>query len=437
MEANHKELRQAIGSVRSAWIIAHKELRLLFKSKRRVGLLFSMPIILLVVGLVIGAVGIVGVGSETSQTTVWVVDEAPSPYTNNLVSFIGSLDLNLNITYAPTTNTTALTQSPDFQVLLIIPANYSTLIQANQTAIVIIEYSNLESGYALDAQALAAAVETYDYLLVTSQHPDLNLNRVNPTLSEVKVTKGLSKDLAGIAVVIPMELLFFIVVPPVSLSLISVTMEREQKTLETLFLQPVSRKSIMFGKMLYGVILVLMTIILDIIAVTIDILIGIATISQNMGGDIGQIIDLLKSNISPPELFAFILGLFAVTLLLVAVSVMLSLMAKDEREANMLSSFILMLPVLALITVVSFPIADLPTTARYILGGVPVFGFMIAIYFASLQGGVQLLTWFTIFTQLAWVYLTMWLAARLSEVEGILDFSLKNFKQIFTRKRIE
>ena len=159
-----------------------------------------------------------------------------------------------------------LMENESIAALLIIPENFSECIY-NQTPATIQVYTVLKSagfeGFASSAR-VNVVVGTIRQLLVNyliiNMNPDADPNFVtNPVVSyPVTVYKG--KEIEGVppeaitglmfsqAFMLPFAVMFLLLIA-VQFAAISVASEKEQKTLETLLSLPVSRKTILLGKL--------------------------------------------------------------------------------------------------------------------------------------------------------------------------------------------
>ncbi len=420
----------------AATIVTRKEIRLLFKSKRRVMLLIALPIIILASGIVI-SIFIASVEQDREQgVRLWIVDQNPTEETQSIIGFIAQANLSIEIETPPEIPINELLDHDNFELLMEIPANSTQLILEKRTAEFRIWYSDEEQRFEQIALDIATLLEIYDFALIVDDNPDINFNRVQPVLDEVDVLEGLSPEIAALVALVPLYALFAIIIAPMNLSLISVTIEREQNTLEALLLQPVTRKSLMFGKLLYGSMLVIVTIVLDILAVLVSfILVAIPLPGESM--EMAR--DLLEQGVGTVNVGHILIltfGLVLVAITMVSFSVLFSLLAKDEREANMISGILMIFPVVPMFLLMFLPVQNTPEPIRYAIVLMPMVGYLFAVYFATLAGGLQPLTWFAIVAQVFWVYVGVWMAARISEAEGILDFTLaKIFRAVFSRKR--
>ena len=432
-----KDNEKVNGSV----IVMMKEIRLLFKSKRRIGLLLMMPILILIGGL-ITAGSIYFMDDTVDQTNVWVIDESTGEYSGNLIALWSTIN-NTNLETI-TGDYNEIITSLEFEVIILIPNNYSTLVDANITAPVYISYNGNETSNQNVAFTIFQLTEIYDVTMVQLLNPDVQFDLIDTSINEVVESddNAVDEEVAQILVIIPVYIIFFVVISPISLVLISVTIEREQKTLETLFLQPVKRKSIILGKILYGLFLVLFTLILDIIAgVIIAILVTAASKSKISNDETDVLTDIVSdSGFGAEEMIVFFLGIATIAIVIIALSVLLSLLAKDEKEANMISGIIPMLIMVMAFLIFVIPLADMGVVGQYVMASIPIFGIIVAIFLSTLAGGVVALSYVALAAQIFWAFVIIGITARISEAESILELSYgKAFRElknsIFRKKK--
>ena len=125
-----------------------------------------------------------------------------------------------------------------------------------------------------------------------------------------------------------------------------------------------------------------------------------------------------------------IIGLILASLLTITAAVFFSLMAKDEREANMVISALIIIPMVSTFLIAFLPIELLDSGIQIILLFLPLLGYLFAIYVSIIAGEISLIAWLSLLAQLAWIFLGVWMAGRLVESEGILEISYKRFFRI-------
>lgn len=419
------------------WIIAKKEIKLLFKSTRRIFLLFTTPLILLVIFLISVFLLAIMIPELDKPIEVTVIqDDSGFDGTNwgdGLYISLKNHNLTKNLVYVNRSESELnnLLESKNYTILLYIPANFSETINQSVPAQFYMYYeSNYES-----VISILTVSQIYNQYLFTLYHPGVTTTKLYVIPEGAGETAGFEGIVASYITLIPLYLIIFLVVPSLSLVLISVTIEREQKTLESLILQPIERKSIIAGKLLYGAILVGVNTISTLVSFLVILVVGYFMLPKEVIDDATPVIQELVGNADISVylfLLFMLLGLILVSLLTITAAVMFSLLAKDEREANMVVSAMVIVPLVSTLLITFLPIDLIPEILHIILVALPLLGYLFAIYFAFVSGELAVISWFSLLAQLLWTLLGVWGAGRLMESEGILEIS---YKKIFRRSK--
>ena len=426
--------------------IAKKEFRLLLKSTRRIFLLFMMPLIILVMGALVGFIAIYILPSTAGQAVEAVViqDDQGLNKTFNwgsmYYSMLKSNNLTKDITYinASYASFASLLKENNFSILIYIPANFSAIINQTNIAQLYIYYDNSQ----ISNEAAVGSIRTVtallnQQLLYLEYGGPINLSRV--VVTAMGTSMGSGALLASSLSIIPLYLVIFLVIPPITLVLISVTIEREQKTLESVLLQPIDRKNFIAGKILYGVLIVIINTVLTLGAILVLLLLLVLIIPADQLKEIGPMLTSIINNLLGSAsqfwllIFYVIVGLIIISLLLVAVAVFFSMMARDEREANMVISSIIIFPMISIIFLVYLPLGSLPDILLTLFGALPVIGYLFSIYLILLKGEIVFIAWLSLLFQVIWILLIVWFAGRLIESEGILHISFKKILKFWEK----
>ncbi|MHA2238798.1 MAG: hypothetical protein ACXAB2_10580 [Candidatus Hodarchaeales archaeon] len=81
-----------------------------------------------------------------------------------------------------------------------------------------------------------------------------------------------------------------------------------------------------------------------------------------------------------------LLGLVLVSLLVITAAVLFSLMAKDEREANMVVSALVIIPLVSTLLIAFLPVSEIAESFQFILVLIPLLGYLVAIYLSLTSG---------------------------------------------------
>lgn len=421
------------------WIVMQKELQLLFKSRRRIFLLFMIPLMIIIIAAFSAATTSFAVDDETEMLSISVINDSPGEYSNGLIT----LWETINDTEYKTIDAefSELAESGNFNILVYIPSNFTDLLEQELTASLAIMYNTNSSRNSIVASQITQLTAIYESLLIQSSNPDVNFDLITTQFDSFRGDDaGIPAELAELIIIIPVYIIVFVVIPPISLIMISVTIEREQRTLEVLFLQPVTRRSIVLGKIMYGLGLVLITAVLDLIAAVISyfLFIGIANIDTGGDVDVGGLVQQGVADIGPLPFIGFFLSIIVIAFVVISLAVLLSLLAKDEREANMITGLIPLLLFIVIAVVFVVPIDELNFAGQLIWSILPVMGVIIAIYLSALAGEVIVIGWISIAAQLAWSLIIVLITARISEAESIIELTWGKairelFRSIFRR----
>ncbi len=429
--------------IRSAWVIAEKEIRLIFKSTRRILLLFTTPLIMfLMFALILFFSGLVAADVEKPRdVTVIQNDEGHNGinWGEGFYTLLKSHNLTKDYIYKneSVSNLNAVLQEKKFTVLLYIPANFSATINQSLPAQFFIHYDNSRA----NSQGMVANILTlsqnYNIQIIYYYHGVINLSKIYVLPERLGGDQGIESFIASYIALIPLYAILLLAFPSLSLVLISVTIEREQKTLESLILQPIERKSIIAGKLLYGSILVAFNTAIMLITMIAIVVLGMISLPESLRSELIPIIEAIieAADITVWFFILFMLiGLVLVSLLVITAAVLFSLMAKDEREANMVMSAIVLIPLVSTTLIAFLPLSAIDETFQFILVLLPLLGYLFAIYLSLTSGELTLILWFSLVGQLGWILIGIWFTGRLIESEGILEISYKRFFR-FRRKK--
>lgn len=433
--------------LQTAWIIAKKELKLLFKSTRRILLLFTTPLILFLIFAIVIIVSVAIVEKpveEPIEITVILNDGEINGISWGVQFYTLLKNHNLTKDYdfvnKSVTELDALLESSNFSILLYVPANFTEIINSSLPAQFFIYYDNVEIENVEAVSKIIAVSQILNEQILFYYHRVTNINRIYSILGQTSTDSIDSETqalFASILTLIPLYAIMLLVIPSLSLVLISVTIEREQKTLESLILQPIKRKGIIVGKLLYGSLLVIFNTIVTLISIIAIIVFWFMLLPDSMKGEILPIIEAMIKNADISVwifLLYMIIGLLLVSLLTITAAVFFSLMAKDEREANMVISALVIIPLVSTFLIAFLPIGTLNSVIQTLLMFLPLLGYLFGVYISLLKGETGISAWLGLLAQLIWILIGVWIAGRLVESEGILEISYKRVFRIRRKK---
>lgn len=413
-----------------------KELKELLRDPK---ILFGMIVVPLVMFPIMGFV-IRGSMESTQQRLqslqVGVADFDQDVIAHDLVEFlerVSTITL-INITVSDVDEAVEVLQSETNATdLIVIPAGFTENVsQGNpQDYPTTVEVYSVFSGTGGIAETVgASAVIEYLEMFKRSLAPDLFKTESK------SIIKGEPTD-------IPPSALFTLVYSqvfalPVTLSVMlvfsmqiaatSVASEKEEKTLETLLSLPISRFTILFGKLAGSIIVAAVG--------AIAIILGFNYyMGAFMGiGDIGVSVDPAAIGLAPSVLGYVVLGasVFVSLLSALALAIIISAFAEDVRGAQSVVGYLYVIIMLPMFIIMFADFNSLPLVARIVLLAIPYTHPMLAAQ-ASFTGdylsaifGVAYVALFTV--------VLLYLAAKLFATEKILTAKLK-FRGLKLRKR--
>ncbi len=413
-------------SVRSALVITEKEIIHMTRSKRQMALLLGVPLMFLIFGIVGVTIAEVSTSQQQNQVIpVWYLNKSPSQETALIINEWDQID---RIQLIDRSNSTldSLLNDTEMRLVAYIPSNFTPLFLLNQTAKIYIYYYQDDFEAEQVASQLAVTVSTLNLEIVIRENPNLNLIRILPIIEPVKTKKeGLSPALASIISILPLYLVLVLVIPPLSLILISVTIEREQRTLESLLVQPIERTSLFLGKILYGWFVIAVYLGANFVAVLLTGIYASVILSPSSESDFARMLDTVISQLKGPLLAEFLVGILVflvISALMLNLAVFLSLLAKDEREANLIFGLTTVFPVMLTIPIVAVGTSEtIPAFVYGVMAFFPMLGIVLGFQFMLLYGHIHWVTILGLFTHIYYVLAILTSTASLSEDESFLE----------------
>lgn len=360
------------------WIMFKKELADILRDRRLLAAII-VPIILIPL-----LFGVLQSSSRSSSLVISVVNEDSGEYSKALIEFLEESGVVID------------NGSP---VRLVIPAGFSDAIKSGRSPSLLIE---TELSSVLDfktvrlAGALKALVLRFGEGVFPSIRPEFRLD-VGGSVLSVEPSRYVSALLRS-ALAVPL-VLFVIGVYASQAVAASVAMEKEGKTLETLLTLPVSRRSIILGKIFASVVfsfLVLASLTLSAWAVSM-------LPKTSGGGPTG-----VSVGVGPVVFFSA--GVFLLFLLMLLTSLLVSLFTLDVRSALSLAGLVEVLYLIPLL--VAFAGLDVSGAAGLLVkadpGYAPLWAFLSATngdYLRAAAAVLYLLLWNGLVLRLAvWVF---------------------------------
>jgi len=368
--------------------------------------------------------------------SIGVVDLDGGAVAQNLTDFLESIP-NLKVDKFDTSNIDQVAvdaQSSNLTAVIEIPAGFSQNITNSKTAELKI-YAIFRGGGISEAGAFSMVqglVEAFKQKLtqetVQQKFPDPNavLNPMNVTQRAIVKGKPVSVNPSALFTFAQAQFLglplalFMLIILAMQLAATSVATEKEEKTLETLMSLPLSRFTLLMGKLAGSTIVAAIGAVATIIGVIYYM--G----SFSFAGPTEQLaVDVNAIGLSPSLLSYAILGasVFVSLLCALALAVVVSVFAEDVRGAQSLLGFVYTPLLIPMFVLMFADINSLPMGFRILLLALPFTHPMLAAQ-ATITGDYFTAAWgigyVAIFT-----LVILYLAARIFATEKILTMRVR------------
>ncbi len=423
--------------MRSALVITEKEIIQMTRSKRQMALLLGVPLMFLIFGIIGVTIAEVSTSQQQNQLVpVWYINKSPSQETGLIINEWDKIE-GVQLIDRSNSSLDTLLNDTEMRLVAYFPSNFTPLFRLNQTATIYIYYYKGDFEAEQVANQLVVAVSTINLEIVIRENPNLNLIRILPVIEPVETRKeGLPPALASIISILPLYLVLILVIPPLSLILISVTIEREQRTLESLLVQPIERTSLFLGKILYGWFVIAVYLGANLGAVSITGIYAFFVLSPSSESEFTGFLRTIVNQLKGPLLAEFLVGILVflvLSALMLNLAVFLSLLAKDEREANLIFGLTTVFPVMLTIPIVAVGTSEtIPSFVYAIMAFLPMLGIVLGFQFMLLYGHIHFVTILGLFTHIYYVLAILKSTASLSEDESFLEIKwTKAFRYLF------
>ncbi|MGB9729884.1 MAG: ABC transporter permease [Thermoprotei archaeon] len=367
-----------------------KELKDLLRDRTT---LFTMIIIPLIFFPVIGFAFKTGAETTAQQTLNVAILNLDNGYNNtnmgnNLISFIKQFNnINLIIVNDTSKNITQLSrelyEKQGINELLVIPSNFTkTIYNPNATAqLELYSYISATGGIAI--RTLDPVLQSYIRNTINwkirqiapNVNPSTIINPVNINyISIVREEKIPSPPeivhslLASQSWTLPLSI-FIIIVTSSQIVASAIASEKESKTLEILLSTPISRISILAGKITSSMTIAILSVLSYIGGFTIymNTILGLSSAQISP-----QIINKVSQLVNSPQIIGGVAILMFITLLTaISIAVSFSVYAEDVRSAQALVSYVTLLFGLPAFIVMGVNIDQLPPVEKTILYIIP------------------------------------------------------------------
>jgi sodium transport system permease protein len=326
--------------------IVWRELLDAFRDRRTILAAVVLPMILIPVTL---NLPVFFMSPKQNPPTVAVVQLDPtSGILTNGFNSTGALKVSL---ISSSENFTNLVINNIYDLIVIIPANFSQSIIANKTAIlqVIYDSSNQRSSTGL---SIVQAVEIqYSNAIVNQRLSDLHIDPsiLNPIILKPESVRIVSPSQAIAGYLIPYFIGVLSIAAGASFATDTTAGEKERRTLEVFLTQPITRRQIIFGKYLGVFLLSLIGIGCQVIGVVMGFNIYESLFAE-MIGQAPQGLSFSLISILTIGGFALILSMTGNAILMAV-----SIFAKSFKEAQQYSSALMTALIIPMIAVIYLP----------------------------------------------------------------------------------
>lgn len=400
----------------------------------------------ILLGIVLGPLLILplmGVMIRTSQEaamesmkniSVAVINLDNKAFAQNLTDFLGIHGLKVEQLDASSIEDVASdVQNSNFTAVIIIPENFSQNLTNGEKGELMIYGVFRGSGITESAtfSAVNSLLQLYEQSLINqtleekSLDPKVVLDPVH--ISSKSIVKGKPIDINTEALfAVAMSQFFgfpfaiiFLVILAMQLAATSVASEKEEKTLETLLSLPISRFTMLVGKLMGSVIVAAVGAVATIVGVIYYV--G----SFSFGAPTQVIVDLNQIGLAPGLFGYVVLGasLFVSLLSALALAVVVSVFAEDVRGAQSLLGFVYLPVFLPMLALMFADINTLPLTIRTVLLAIPFTHPMLAAR-AMMTGEYTRAIWGILYVTM-FTLVVLYVAARIFATEKILTMRIR------------
>lgn len=426
----------------SLFIIFMKELRELFRDRKT---LFGVIVVPLVMYPLLGAaINISQTSAEqaVAKSTIAVTDLDSSPASRNLTAFLVA-NARVDLMQSPNINNTiGILNAQNYSALLVIPQGYGQNISQGLPArlkvyALFYDLSITESGRSMITSSLlvvyrnALVVNNIQTLLGSSGNATYVLNPIQISIASAFRGKVINVDPSQLlsasfsqSLFLPLVVMLMLIFA-MQLAATSLALEKEEKTLETLLTLPMSRLTILTGKLAGSVALAGMSSIAYMVGFSyyINSVTGISDLSTISQKDL-QILGLAPS---PTAYVLMGIIIFVTVISALALAISLAVFADNVRSAQSLLG-ILVLPIIMPMLVLTFAdINILPSYLQFILYALPYTHTLLAIkaiFLGDVAVVVRSMIYISLFTMAV-----LYIAARIFTSEKVVT------GRLFSRRR--
>lgn len=416
--------------------IVAKEVKEMVRDPRiLVGMILAPLLILPLMGAAIRT-STEAVEESTKTLSIAVVDLDKGFLAQNLTDFLKAHpNVKVKMVDAPIDEIAPTIQASNLTAVVVIPENFSRNITGGERGELRI-YAVFRKGdiaesiaFSMTQSLIQSFRQSIIYKTIQEKFPDNHETILDPiNLSQGSIVKGKPVDADPLTLftfaqsqffTMPLAL-FMLIILAMQLASTSVASEKEEKTLETMMSLPISRFTLLMGKLVGSTLVAALGAIATILGVVYYM--G----SFTFGGP-SQLppVDLKAVGLSPSLLSYVLLGisLFVSLLSALALAVVVSVFAEDVRGAQSLLGFVYMPLLIPMFVLMFADIQTLPWGLRVLLLALPFTHPMLAVQ-ATITGdyltpllGIGYVSVFTL--------VVLFVAARIFATEKILTAKIR------------
>jgi ABC-type Na+ efflux pump permease subunit len=277
------------------------------------------------------------------------------PYADNFTSLLESIsDLKVS-KISGSENLTRLVLENTYDIVVVIPANFTSLITANKTATLGVIYDSTNQRSSVGLAIIQTVQAQYANAIVKDRLSKLHVDPaiLNPVKFEPVSVRAVTSSQAIAGYLIPYLIGLLSLMAGASFATDTTAGEKERRTLEVFLTQPVTRMKIILGKYLGVFMLSLIGIFCQAIAVTVGFNIYVSLYAEILG-QTSQGLGLNTFNLLTISGLALILSMTGNAFLMVV-----SIFAKSFKEAQQYISAISLALTIPMILVMYLPPATL------------------------------------------------------------------------------
>ena len=315
--------------------IMGKEFTRVFKDKKLIFSMFILPLII-IVGIFLLMFALISNLSEDIENHVSTVyiQNAPDGF-SELLKEAEDIDVEYLEDDSQIEQIKAQIKSGDVDLLVEFPEGFAEDIQNYESAGIpqVKTYYNPSEDYSSEARSrfVGTYLEGYRQILVTDRFGSADSVVIFTVDSDNDASEIMDEDMAMgkmLGMIVPYFITMLIFAGAMSLGVDSIAGEKERGTLASLLLTPVKRVEIVMGKLVSLGVLSVMSALVYLVGMLIALPLGM----KQLGGE--NMLEGLSVSFTAVQIVRFVVLIIGVVLMYVAIIGIVSVMAKNIKEAQ-------------------------------------------------------------------------------------------------------